>query len=156
MTACLLVLVAAAGCGGQSGSGAQRKIDPADQRWAERQLLRLGDLPAGWKVSAPDEDDSDPGCDNIRASGLTLTGESSAEFETPEAELAAHDVALFATADQARRALDAGTVKQFGDCLESAFEDDSDPDLKDVKIENQSLKKLQAMAESQKLRTVAA
>jgi hypothetical protein len=127
-----LALLALAGCGGGDGDTdarrAQRAIEPAAQERAEAALLKLSDLPDGWRADTPDEDqtgqDAFYRCVDIDFSALTITGEAaSKDFTKGENTEVSSGATVFASDAEAEQALEEFATGMTGEKTNECFRD---------------------------------
>jgi hypothetical protein len=115
------------------GTASQRAIEPGAQARAESMLLKLSDLPDGWRGSAPDEDDETgdddfPRCLGADYSRFTIIGEATSnDFAMGESTEVSSDASVLEDEAQAQDSLeefaDAMGSRQAAECFENLFED---------------------------------
>lgn len=89
---------------------------PADQKRARAAVIKLSDLPAGWKADgATTSQTSPPDCPDQDFSAFTVTGLAGALFEKQGA-LVGSQVQLLPSAQQARGDFHAALVPDFAKC----------------------------------------
>lgn len=127
----LVLLVLAAACGGSEASKGPRKdIRPQDQARADSIILKLEDLPQGWRAERADEDQSSPDCFEPDLSDLTQTGRAeSPNFVRGGATLVSSLVSIYATEQDGQAAYDRVVRQELADCLADYLKGRSDQDV---------------------------
>jgi hypothetical protein len=102
----------------------QKKLNPADQRWAAAIKIRRSDLGSGdWRVEASDNNSvgAPKGCEDPDLSDLVETGESENPDWSRNGSFVGSGAAIFKTTRQATTAFQRVSRQSFSRCMASAF-----------------------------------
>jgi hypothetical protein len=102
----------------------QKKLNPADQKWAAAIRIHRGDLGAGdWRVEASDNNSvgAPKGCEDPDLSDLVETGEAENPDWSRNGSFVGSGAAIFKTTQQATTAFGRVSRQSFSRCLASAF-----------------------------------
>jgi hypothetical protein len=134
--ALLFVVATACGGGGGTSKGPRKDIRPQDQARADSIILKLDDLPHGWRAEKSNEEQSGPNCFEPDLSDLTETGTAeSPNFFSGSTTFVSSGAGMYASKSDAQAAYERVAGQELADCIAEYLTAYSD---KDVSFENLS------------------